>query len=76
MLLSLLLVENIQDQFTSVFFPLIYKIDFKMTAYRNNYGVDLTSTKIGNTEVNILIGAMGHIRDYLPPQHLFSVSKG
>lgn len=47
-----------------------------MTAYKNNYGVDLASTKICNTEVNLLIGAMGHICDYLPPQHLFSVSKG
>lgn len=44
-----------------------------MTAYRNNYGVDLTSTKICNTEMNLLIGAMGHIREHLPPQHLFSV---
>lgn len=76
MLLSFLLVENTQDQITSVLFPLIYKTDFKMTAYRNNYAADLTTTKICNTEVNLLIGAMGLICDYLPPQHLFSVSKG
>lgn len=47
-----------------------------MTAYKNNYGVDLTPTKICNTEANLLIRAMGHVREYLPPQHLFSVSKG
>jgi len=76
MLPSLLLIENIQDQVTSVLFPLIYKAEFNMTSYGNKYDVDLTSAKTCNTEMNLLIGAMGHISEYLPSQHLFSVFKG
>lgn len=72
-----LLAENLQDQLTSVPFPLMCKTDFKMTASRNYYSVDLTSTKIRNTEVNLLIGAMGRISDCpAPPQCVQGVTEG
>lgn len=76
MLLSLLLLENPKNKISSAVFLLINKTDFKITSYRSNYDADLTSMKICYTEVNLSVGAMVHIHDYLHPWHLFKVTEG